>query len=60
MRKPFRFSHSTSATITYPYKSVFFRKTKRTKNNILALHIHTLVLKTDLSTLVTPISQTHP
>ncbi|WP_208438526.1 hypothetical protein [Bartonella grahamii] len=58
MREPFRFSHSTSAMITYSYKSVFFRKTKRTKHNILALHIHTLVLKTDLSTLITPISQT--
>ncbi|WP_330168076.1 hypothetical protein [Bartonella grahamii] len=58
MRKPFRFSHSISATITYPYQSIFFRNTKRAKRNALTLHIHALVLKTDLSTLVTPISQT--
>ncbi|WP_375664981.1 hypothetical protein [Bartonella sp. CL162QHHD] len=57
MREAFRFSHSTFATITYPYKSIFFRNTKRTKRNRLALHIHTLILKKDLSTLVTPILQ---
>ncbi|WP_375622472.1 MULTISPECIES: hypothetical protein [unclassified Bartonella] len=58
MRKPFRFSHSTSATIIYPYKSIFFCNTKRAKRNILALPIHARVLKTDLSTLVTPLSRT--
>ncbi|WP_375654327.1 MULTISPECIES: hypothetical protein [unclassified Bartonella] len=57
MREAFRFSHSTFATITYPYKSIFFRNTKRTKRNRLALHIHTLILKKDLSTLITPILQ---